>query len=223
MKPDESLEHHEHLEHTAHGGEHGHGNASNKRIAILIAALAAILAIVESGGKAAQTEVVTSNINASDTWSFYQAKTIRSTILRTSSAMLETVLPDAVSPDKAAKVGKQLGDWKDAADRYDSDPKSGEGRKELMGKAKVLEARRDHAMNALHNFEYGAAALQLGIVLASASVITGMPVLAATAAVLGGLGAVLGSLGWIAPELLHHLMAGGHEGGHPPGAPPAGH
>ncbi len=207
MKPDEVAEHHEHLQHTAHGGDHG-GNG--KRIAILIAMLAAVLAIVESGGKAKQTEQLAKNIDASDTYAFYQAKTIRSTVLRTSMAMVEAVVPEGITPDRKVKVDKTLAEWKDAADRYDSDPKGGEGRKELIEKAKRLATERDEAAMAYHNFEYGAAALQLSIVLASASVITSMPVLAAGSLVLGGIGTALGAAGWVAPDALHKLLSGGH-------------
>ncbi len=203
MKPDEAAEHHEHLEHAAHGG------GSGKRIAILIAVLAAILAIVESGGKAKQTEQLAKNIDASDTYAFYQAKTIRSTVLRTSSALVESVVPETLPPERKAKVDKTLADWKDAADRYDSDPKSGEGRKELIEKAKHLTAEREEAAMAYHNFEYGAAALQLSIVLASASVITAMPVLAGVSIGLGAVGTALGAAGWFAPDALHHLLSGG--------------
>ena len=209
MKPDEAAEHHEHLEHTAHG------SGSGKRIAILIAVLAAILAVVESGGKAKQTEQITKNIDASDTYSFYQAKTIRSSLLRASSAMVEAVVPETLPDDRKAKVAATLAKWKDDADRYDSDPKGGEGRKELIEKAKRLTAERDEAANAYHNFEYGAAALQLSIVMASASVITAMPALAGVAVGLGVVGAGLGWAGWFAPDLLHHLLSGGgHGDGH---------
>ena len=213
MKPDEAAEQHEHLEHAAHG------SGSGKKIAILIAVLAAILAVVESGGKAKQTEQLSKNIDASDTYSFYQAKTIRSSLLRASSSMVEAVLPEGLPDDRKAKVAALLGKWKEDADRYDSDPKGGEGRKELIEKAKHLTAERDEAAMAYHNFEYGAAALQLSIVLASASVITGMPVLAGVAIGLGSVGAGLGWAGWFAPDLLHTLLSGGHghddgHGGH---------
>lgn len=209
MKPDEAAEHHEHLQHTAHGG-------SGKRVAILIAVLAAILAVVESGGKAKQTEQLTRNIDVSDTYAFYQAKTIRSTMVRTSMVMLDEVAPETLTPERKAKIEKTLAEWKDTADRYDSDPK-GDGRKELLEKAKHLTAERDEAAMAYHNFEYGAAALQLSIVLASASVITAMPALAGASLVLGGIGATLGGLGWFAPHVLHNLLEGhgdGHGGGH---------
>ncbi len=208
MKPDEAAEHHEHLEHTAGGG--------GKKVAILIAVLAAILAVVESGGKAKQTEQLAKNIDVSDTYAFYQAKTIRSTVLRTTMTLLDEVVPETASPERKAKIDKTLAEWKDTADRYDSDPK-GDGRKELLEKAKHLSAERDEAAMAYHNFEYGAAALQLSIVLASASVITAMPALAGVSVVLGGVGTTLGALGWFAPHALHDLMSGhgdGHGGGH---------
>jgi len=213
MKPDEATEQHEHLEHTAHGEKHGSGN---RRIAILIAVLAAILALVESGGKAKQTEQLTKNIDASDTYAFYQAKTIRSTVLRTSSTLVETVIDDNLSPERKARLDKTLAEWKETAERYDSDPKNGEGRKELLEKAKRLTLERDEAAAAYHNFEYGAAALQLSIVLASASVITAMPALAAGAIGLGLIGTTLAGLGWFEPHLLHSLLSGGddHGGGH---------
>jgi len=218
MKPDEAAENHEHLEHTAHG------SSSGKRIAILIAVLAAILAVVESGGKAKQTEQLAKNIDASDTYSFYQAKTIRSSLLRTTSAMVEAVVPEALSDARKSQVAATLAKWKEDADRYDSDPKGGEGRKELIEKAKHLTAERDEAAMAYHNFEYGAAALQLSIVLASASVITAMPALAVASIGLGGVGTALGVAGWFAPDLLHHLLSGGGHGeGHGDGHGDAAH
>ncbi|MEI7611114.1 MAG: DUF4337 domain-containing protein, partial [Rhodospirillaceae bacterium] len=177
------------------------------------------LAVVESGGKAKQTEQLAKNIDASDTFAFYQAKKIRSTVLRSSSALVDAVVPDNLPADRKAKLDALLAKWKEDADRLDSDPKTGEGGKELIEKGKHLIVERDGAANAYHNFEYGAAALQLSIVLASASVITGMPVLAGVAIGLGSVGAGLGWAGWFAPDLLHTLLSGGHghddgHGGH---------
>src|SRR5437762_71821 len=82
--PHEELEHAEHAQHAAH---------SNKRIALLIAFLALGLAISETLGKSAQTSALTDNIRASDTWAFFQAKTIRQTTLRTAAQMLALELP----------------------------------------------------------------------------------------------------------------------------------
>ena len=60
----------------------------------------------------------------------------------------------------------------DAAARYDSEPETGEGRKELMSRAIAAEADRDRRLGAYHLFEFSSAAFQIAIVLASASVIT---------------------------------------------------
>jgi hypothetical protein len=200
MEAHEAHEQHEQLEHAAHGEHGGH----NKRIAILIAVLAALLAVVDSGGKGAQNEQVTANIKASDTWAFYQAKNIRQQVVITSSSLLQTLASESASADQKAKIDKQVADWKVVVDKLEANVETN-GKKELMAKAHTYEEERDLALAAYHNFEFGGAALQLGIVLASASVITSMPALALVAVGLGGVGTLLGGLGWFAPELLHHL------------------
>ncbi|MEK7753412.1 MAG: DUF4337 family protein, partial [Acidobacteriota bacterium] len=58
---------------------HGHVDPSNKKIALLIAVLALVLAFSETLGKGAQTAALSHNIEASNLWTFFQAKTIRST------------------------------------------------------------------------------------------------------------------------------------------------
>ena len=73
----ENLEHAEHAQHASHGG--------NKKIALLISVLALFLAFSETLGKSAQTEALTLNIKASDTWNFFQAKTVRQTAIRTAA------------------------------------------------------------------------------------------------------------------------------------------
>ena len=49
----------------------------NKKIALLIAVLALLLSLSEIGGKQAENESIAKNIDASNLWSFFQAKTIR--------------------------------------------------------------------------------------------------------------------------------------------------
>ena len=71
-----------------------------------------------------------------------------------------------------AALKKQVEHWRKTAQRYETEPETGEGRKELAARAKVKEAARDKAMAAYHMFEYGSAALQLAIVLAGAAALT---------------------------------------------------
>ena len=59
--------------------EHVHVDPSNKKIALIIAVLALFLAISETLSKAYQTEVITKQVEASNLWAFFQAKSIRKT------------------------------------------------------------------------------------------------------------------------------------------------
>jgi hypothetical protein len=191
--------------HEAHEGHHHphHRHPNAKRVALLIAALAAMLAIVEMGAKSAQTNSTAANIEAANLWAFFQAKTIRMTTMRTAAEALETVAPPGLTPEQQAAWTSRATEWKANAQRYDSEPETGEGRKELAARAKAAEARRDTGLAAYHMFEYGAAALQLAIPLASAAVVTGMIALAWVAAGLGGIGMAFALLGWFAPTLVH--------------------
>ena len=71
-----------------------HAQKHNKRAALMIIVLAALLAISEMAGKHAQTASIAYNIEANDLWAFYQARTIRSTILRTTSELAELLPAD---------------------------------------------------------------------------------------------------------------------------------
>ncbi len=179
--------------------EAGHGQSGiNKLVAVLIALLAATLAVTEMGGKSAQTTAVVANGDAANTWSFFQAKTVRQTMLRTASELLEVMGPE-LTPAQT----QRLDAWRKTVQRYETEPETGEGRKELAAHAKAAEARRERALAAYHQFEYASAALQLAIVLASAAVITSMVWLAWFAGGLGLIGAGLGTLGFFAPGLIH--------------------
>lgn len=193
----ETREVHEAIHEAGHG-HHGGQSRMNKLVAVLIALLAATLAITEMGGKSAQTTAVVANGDAANTWSFFQAKTLRQTVLRTSGELLEVLAPD-LTPAQAQRVDA----WRKTVQRYETEPETGEGRKELAAHAKVAEARRERALAAYHQFEYASAALQLAIVLASAAVITSMVWLAWIAGGLGLVGAALGGLGFFAPGLIH--------------------
>ena len=81
----------------------------------------------------------------------------------------------------------------------------GEGTVELMRRALEKEKQRDLQFNKYHNFEFASAALQIGIVLASAAVITGITVLAYTAAGLGVVGLIFMAIGLWAPHAVHFM------------------
>jgi hypothetical protein len=192
----EHLEHAEHVEHAAH---------SNKMVALVIAMLALFLAFSETLGKSAQTAALSENITVSDLWAFFQAKTIRQTVLRTASETEAIALPTIQDAATKAAMTKQIDTWKKTIDRYESDPESKEGRKELTERARALEHQRDVNLAKYENYELASAAFQIGIVLASASIITGMLALVYGAAGLGVIGLAFAGFGVFAPDMLEHL------------------
>ena len=183
-------------------GGHGHVEGGNKKIALLVAVLAALLAISEMGGKSAQTHGLADHIDASNLWSFFQAKTIRQTTMRTAADAIEAQFKDAPQPMPAGLKG-QVDAWRKTAQRYETEPETNEGRKELAARAKVKEEARSKAMSAYHMFEYGSAALQLAIVLAGASALTSVIWLMAMSIGLGVVGLAFSALGFLAPTLIH--------------------
>ena len=196
----------------AHGHGHGHGagheehgppEGRNKRIALLISVIALFLAFSETLGKSAQTAGLSYNVEASNLWAFFQAKTIRITTLRTA---VDTRKIDVdATPDAAVKASmtKQIDNWTRTAARYEDEADPPEGRKQLMARAKDAEAKRDIALAKYHHYEVASAAFQIGIVLASATIITGMIVLTYIAAALGVVGLGFMAIGLFAPHAVH--------------------
>src|SRR5215213_3115549 len=149
----------------AHG--HGHADGENKKIALLIAVLALFLALAETMAKGAQTSGLSYNVEASNLWAFFQAKTVRQTVVRTAGEMAEI---DRTGDEAAAEaIAKQTDAWAKTVARWESEPETGEGRKELIARAKAAEAKRDTARAKYHHYEVSSAAFQIAIVLASAT------------------------------------------------------
>src|SRR5947199_6835718 len=124
---------------------------------------------------------------------------------RTAAETMELDLPTTSDPEVKAAKQKRIAGWHKTADRYLSDPEKHEGRKEIEEKAREKESERDLAFAEYHHYEIASAALQIGIVLASASVITSMLVLAWLGAGLGIVGVALTAVGYYAPDALHGL------------------
>ncbi len=185
-----------------HGHDAGHG-PENRRIALLISILALVLSISETLGKGAQTAAIDKNIEASNLWSFFQAKTIRMTVVRTAAEAAELELAQSNSPQTKESIAQRVAAWRKTADRYDTEPETQEGRKELAARAKQAEKLRDRSLAAYHHYETASAALQIAIVLASAAIVTSTMVLAWIAVGLGVAGVVFCSVAFFAPLSIH--------------------
>ena len=192
----ESMEQAEHAEHAAH---------SNRKIALVIAVLALFLSLSEMLGKSAQTEAIGANVEASNLWAFFQAKTVRLSLVRTAAEQLKLTTETASDPAARAAMEKQVEAWQKTAARYDSEPETHEGRKELAERATEAEESRNTFLAKYHAYEIASAAFQIGIVLASAAVITEMIALAWLAGLLGAGGLAAMGLGVFAPHVLHAI------------------
>src|SRR6185503_9106122 len=166
------------------------------------AILAVLLAITGMGGSNSMKDMINANVEVTNYWSFFQAKNIRQTEFRLAADRLEVDL--ALNPNLPEAAKKQIEDkikrYKETAARYESDPKEGDGKKELMAKAKSLEADRAKAQRKDPYFDFAEALIQIAIVLASVTIITGaMPLLVGSIGV-GVLGTLLmlnGFMLWI--------------------------
>ena len=107
--------------------------------------------------------------------------------------------------DDAARAAlqKQIENWKNTAARYRSEPETGEGSEQLANRAKEAEKSRDLSLAKYHHYEVASAAFQIGIVLASATIITGMIALAWVSGLLALLGIGFTLIGLFAPHAVH--------------------
>ena len=163
--------------------EHGgHGDPWARGVAVLISVLAAALAMTEIGVKSTQNEYLTHHIAVSDDYAYYQARNLRS-VMKSTEADILSSLPNASDAAVQAKIKES----QEYADRMRDDPKTGEGMKQLLARARTREELRNEAFHHYHFYEYAAGALEIAIVLASVSVVTRIRQLAFTAGVIGGL------------------------------------
>ena len=148
------------------------------RCAMLVSLLAMCLAIASLGGSNAGKDSMAENILAANAYSFYQAKSIRQTNYKIAADQIQVQLAqDKNTAAAKAVLEKKLGDYQKNIERYESEPETGDGKKELMAKAKSHEQARDIALQRDPWFDYAEALLQIAIVLTSVAILTGAQVL----------------------------------------------
>jgi hypothetical protein len=163
----------------------------NKWVGVYIGVLAVLLAICGVGGANAAKDATRANIEASNTWAFYQAKTIRRTSYTLAADELELQL--AGESGMAAPARKTLEDklklYRAEATRLKTDPD--DGTDALVAKGKRLEVERDVALRKDPYFDWSQALLQIAVVLASVHLIIGNFALLGMSGGLAGLGVLL--------------------------------
>ena len=178
----------------------------DRTVALIIAILALLLALAEAGAKNAQHLSTEKNIESSDLFNFYQAKRIRSTVVETASEMLEAQKAGLVDSQAQEAVEKQIADFKATVARFEKDPKKPEDSLDaIQERANAAGEARELANHRLEHYELGSGLTQIAIVLASASIITGIAVLMWLSVGLGAIGAILLAFGFFAPTALSFI------------------
>lgn len=168
------------------------------RAALCIALLAAVLALASLLGDNADQDQLANNVQAADSYSFFQAKNIRQTDYRLAidDLIWQLETDTNLSPVQRAALQERRDKYQATADRYESEPDAsdptnplkGEGKKELLVRAQFYEKARDDAAARGANFDYAAGLLQIAIVVASVAIITLIRPLLYLALALGGIG-----------------------------------
>jgi hypothetical protein len=164
-----------------------------QRAAVGIAILAMLLAITGLGGANAGKEATNNNIYAANFYAFYQAKNIRQTDFNLAADAIELAFLQDTNLSADAKVAlKAKADaYRKTAARYETEPETNEGKKELLARAKEFEKKRDHALKQDPYFDYAEALLQIAIVLISVSIVATLPWLAVFGGLIGAVGSLL--------------------------------
>lgn len=147
---------------------------ANKWHSIFIAVLAVMLAVCGLGGGNNGEEMMTSIIEMSDTYNFYQAKSVRQTMLKVTADNWELTLqaqPDMPAAARQA-MRDQIDSYRKTISRYESDPESGEGKKELLAKAKTFQDAHAETVRTDPYFDFSETLLQVSIVLMSIFLLT---------------------------------------------------
>ena len=172
------------------------GEKFDDRVALTIAVMALLLAITSLGGGNAAEDIMNHNIHASDTWAFYQAKTIRQTSNKLAAETLEAQLQmsgGSLTPEARAGIERQIEGYRKTVERYEDEPDKddpqntlkGEGRKQLTARARDFEAQRDRAQKQDPNFDFSEALFQIAIVLASVAILANSRMILKVSVVVG--------------------------------------
>lgn len=164
-----------------------------RRAAVAIACFAMLLAITSLGGNNATKEAFNSNVLASNYYNFFQAKNARQTSYTLAADQIELawINDPALPAAMKAALERKLEDYRRTIARYESEPETGEGKKELLAKAREQEGKRDRALRQDPYFDYAEALLQIAIVLISISIVASARWLAWAGGALGAVGGLL--------------------------------
>lgn len=147
--------------HAEKNGDEPKSSNLKSKAAMIISIFAAIFSINAFISSQLSSSILNNTIKANDIYGFYQAKSLKQT-------MTEFAQEDALrAGDKKRAEELQV-----RIDRYESEPATGEGKRELLAKAKATEADRDLAKKKSPWIGIAGSVMQIAIVLLTASILS---------------------------------------------------
>ena len=168
-------------------------NRFSRRVALVTAVFAVVLAIAALGGNHAMKEMLLSQQQSSDQWSFYQAKVIREHLYRGQKLRLEADLAEregTIRPAAREKLETLLRRLDEEEQRYAAE------KRDIEKSAKSLEHQRDQFAARDPYFLLAEALLQIAIVMSSVSILARSRLIFSFSLVLAMIGAVLTANGY---------------------------
>jgi hypothetical protein len=165
-----------------------------RRVALVTAVFAVVLAIASLGGNHAMKEMLLAQQQASDQWAYYQAKSVREHLYKSQKVILENqldLLSQTLSPESVEKAKASI----EALARGES--KFANDKKEIEQEARKLEKERDINRSKDPYFEYAEVLLQIAIVMASVSIISASRAVFGFSVLVASLGALMCANGYL--------------------------
>lgn len=135
------------------------------KLALTTVVFAVAATLSASKGNGFSTQAILSQSNASDQWAFYQAKSIKGSLVNAQVQQGEWSLSgqlDRLSPEQRQAQEKQLGELRQQVGRYDTEKDN------IKKEAEAFEKKRDDAR--LHSAAFSQAGLFLQVAILFSSV-----------------------------------------------------
>lgn len=177
-----------------------------RRVALTTSIFAVMLAIASLGGNNATKEMLLAQQQASDQWTFYQAKSIKEHQTRSRRMEIELALIErggAMNAETRKKIEGFLTQTTEEEKRYQSE------KAEIEKEAKTLERERNLYHTKDPYFDFAEVLLQIAIVMASISILSDVPAIFHFSLVLASLGTFLVLNGYLLFVRIPFLQ-GGH-------------
>jgi hypothetical protein len=166
------------IEHASH--ENGSHDPFDRRVAMTMVIVAALLAAVKVLGHRAHNDTLhyqilagISHTKASDQWAYFQAKKQRQYLYDSEARLLAVTAKDAGNPSSASDAAKLAADWQKNAQRYEGETKEIEQEaRKLEKEAEGYQEKSAAAHHRSDRFDLGELGVELALVLLSVAILT---------------------------------------------------